>query len=86
MAGKRTIAGLISLTAAASVALFRLGQAVEARDLVKFDQRVRASLLGLRTPARDALSGIITALNAPAFLVPATFAVAFAQRKRGIAS
>lgn len=86
MAGKRTIAGLISVTAAASAALFRLGQVVEARELVKFDHRVRASLLGVRTRALDALSAVITALNAPAFLVPATLAVAFAQRKRGIAS
>ena len=53
---------------------------------MSLDHSVRAALLPVRGARVDALSGVLTAFNAPGFLVPATLAVAFSQRHRGVAA
>lgn len=82
----RSVAALVALGATASVILARLARAVESRELEDFDQRVRAQLLPFRSRQLDAVSAVITAMSAPAFLVPVTMAIAFSQRKRGTSS
>jgi undecaprenyl-diphosphatase len=47
------------------------------------DEEVRKRILARRAPALDAASGVITPLTAPALLIAASLALAFAVRRRG---
>jgi membrane-associated phospholipid phosphatase len=85
-ASRYRVIAVVAVAIAAGAVLRRTVAAVRSGGSNSSDDAVRRRVLAMRSDAGDVASSIVTALTAPALLVPANWILAYAFRRRGLAT